>query len=73
MKRLKGSYLSSYRYAKQEHLTLYSHSLPGPDDITRRELSTASCPGSPKSGSLSVVISGYLSAGAINERMTSLV
>ena len=45
-----------------------SHSLPGPDNITRRNL-----PNGiiilirPNTGSLSVVISGYLNAGAISE------
>jgi len=47
---------------------LNSHSLPGPDNITRRNL-----PNGiiilirPNTGSLSVVISGYLNAGAISE------
>jgi zinc protease len=47
---------------------LYSHSLPGPDDITRRVLPNGIIVlVRPNPGSLSVVISGYLCAGAINE------
>jgi len=47
---------------------LYSHSLPGPDDITRRVLPNGIVVlVRPNPGSLSVVISGYLYAGAIFE------
>jgi zinc protease len=47
---------------------LYSHSLPGPENITRRELSNGIIVlVRPNPVSLSVVISGYLNAGAINE------
>ncbi len=45
-----------------------SHSLPGPDDIVRRELPNGIVVlYRPNMSSLSVVISGYLSAGAIFE------
>ena len=45
-----------------------SHSLPGPEDITRRTLSNGVIILTrPNPGSLSVVISGYLLAGAIFE------
>lgn len=44
------------------------HSLPGPDDITRRVLPNGiTILVRPNPSSLSVVISGYLAAGAINE------
>jgi len=47
---------------------LSSHSLPGPEDITRRTLSNGVIILTrPNPGSLSVVISGYLLAGAIFE------
>ena len=45
-----------------------SHSLPGPDDITRRELPNGiTILARPNLSSLSVVVTGYLSAGAIFE------
>ncbi len=45
-----------------------SHSLPGPDDIVRTELPNGiAVLARPNPGSLSVVITGYLSAGAIFE------
>lgn len=45
-----------------------SHSLPGPEDVTRHELSNGCIILTrPNPGSLSVVISGYLLAGAIFE------
>lgn len=45
-----------------------SHSLPGPDSITRRILPNGiTVIVRPNAGSLSVVISGYLSAGAISD------
>lgn len=47
---------------------MYSHSLPGPEDITRRVLPNGIIVlVRPNPGSLSVVISGYLAAGAIDE------
>jgi zinc protease len=47
---------------------LNSHSLPGPDDITRRIFPNGIVVlVRPNAGSLSVVISGYLNAGAISE------
>lgn len=47
---------------------MYSHSLPGPDDITRQVLHNGIIVlVRPNPGSLSVVITGYLCAGAINE------
>jgi zinc protease len=47
---------------------LNSHSLPGPDDITRRIFPNGIVVlVRPNVGSLSVVISGYLNAGAISE------
>jgi zinc protease len=47
---------------------LYSHSLPGPDDIIRRELPNGIIIlVRPNISSLSVVVNGYLSAGAIFE------
>lgn len=47
---------------------MYSHSLPGPDDITRRVLPNGIIVlVRPNIGSLSVVVSGYLCAGAIFE------
>jgi zinc protease len=47
---------------------LNSHSLPGPDSITRRILPNGiTVLVRPNAGSLSVVISGYLNAGAISD------
>lgn len=47
---------------------MYSHSLPGPDDIVRRELPNGIVVlFRPNPNSLSVVITGYLNAGAIFE------
>jgi zinc protease len=47
---------------------LNSHSLPGPDNITRRTLPNGIIVlARPNPGSLSVVISGHLNAGAISE------
>jgi len=47
---------------------LYNHSIPGPDDITRCVLPNGiTILVRPNPGSLSVVISGYLTAGALSE------
>jgi len=47
---------------------LHNHSLPGPDDITRCVLPNGiTILVRPNPGSLSVVISGYLTAGALSE------
>ncbi len=47
---------------------MYSHSLPGPDDIVRRELpNDITVLVRPNKSSLSVVVTGYLGAGAISE------